>query len=342
MEPLLIEDWLGEGDRIPIFDEASVALVRERVREVGSAQKLPEARAAALVSAASELGHNQLRHARAGEIVVRPIERDGVAGIEVIAADLGDGLLDPSTALKGEPRVPSSSDDRTSLGIGLSAALELADEMDFDVRIGSGTCVWARKFAGEFRRRRQVGIYGRPCPGERISGDHAVFLHNETDLLVAVADGLGHGPPAWDASVPGVAAVRAASAEPLDRILERVHGALAGTRGAVMALARVPEPGETVQTASVGNVSVHVYGVHKSWGNAGTSFVLGTPGKMRKPILVDHTIEGRDVLVLFSDGVTIRVDLEPDLLFEHPVVIAHQLVQRFGRNNDDALVLVAR
>jgi anti-sigma regulatory factor (Ser/Thr protein kinase) len=342
MEPLLIDEWLGQGDRISMLDEASVALVRERVREIGAAQRLPDARAAALVSAASELGHNQLRHARAGEVVVRAIERDGVAGVEVVAADLGDGLLDPSAALKGEPRVPTSAQDRPSLGVGLPAALELADETDFDVRVGSGTCVWARKFAGEFRRRRQVGIYGRPCPGELISGDHAAFVRSETDLLVALADGLGHGPAAWDAAAPGLSAVRAVSDQALDRILEHAHAALAGTRGAVMALARLPEPGEAVQTASVGNVSVQVYGTQKSWGNAGTSFVLGTPGQMRKPIQVDHAIEPRDVLVLFSDGVTIRVDLEPDLLFEHPVVIAHQLVQRFGRNNDDALVLVAR
>jgi hypothetical protein len=30
------------------------------------------------------------------------------------------------------------------------------------------------------------------------------------------------------------------------------------------------------------------------------------------------------------------------ILGEHPIVIAHQLAQRFGRENDDVLVLVAR
>jgi hypothetical protein len=30
------------------------------------------------------------------------------------------------------------------------------------------------------------------------------------------------------------------------------------------------------------------------------------------------------------------------LLREHPVVIAHQLFERFGREDDDALVLVAK
>jgi hypothetical protein len=46
--------------------------------------------------------------------------------------------------------------------------------------------------------------------------------------------------------------------------------------------------------------------------------------------------------VLFSDGVRSRVDLagELDLLREHPVVVAQRVVERFGRPDDDVLVLV--
>jgi hypothetical protein len=71
---------------------------------------------------------------------------------------------------------------------------------------------------------------------------------------------------------------------------------------------------------------------------------LGAPGQVRKPVTEREQIGPRDVLILFSDGINSRADLERDLdlLREHPIVIAHQFVERFGRDNDDVLVLVAR
>ncbi len=50
------------------------------------------------------------------------------------------------------------------------------------------------------------------------------------------------------------------------------------------------------------------------------------------------------MIVAYTDGLTSRVSLEeePDILREHPIVIAQHLLQAFARNSDDALVLVAR
>jgi hypothetical protein len=50
------------------------------------------------------------------------------------------------------------------------------------------------------------------------------------------------------------------------------------------------------------------------------------------------------VVMLFSDGLSTRLSLseEPELLREHPILIAQKLMDAFARDNDDALILVAR
>src|SRR6266849_2822208 len=116
MVALLVHEWLAGVEPIAVIDEASVAVVRERVRREGAALGFPEATLARIVNVASELGHNQIAHAPGG-----------------LAADHGPGLADPTQALKGEPRpIATGPDGRSSLGVGLAASLELADEIDFD------------------------------------------------------------------------------------------------------------------------------------------------------------------------------------------------------------------
>jgi len=80
----------------------------------------------------------------------------------------------------------------------------------------------------------------------------------------------------------------------------------------------------------MGDVSLHVQGLetHRR--------VIGHP-------LVDEcALAQGDVVMLFTNGISTRADLEGelDLLREHPIVIAHQIVHRFARDDDDALVLV--
>jgi anti-sigma regulatory factor (Ser/Thr protein kinase) len=340
MDSLLTDEWLAGADSIPILDEASVAAVRERVRAEAGAIGLSRVAAGSIVNVASELGHNQLAHAQRGRVAVRRTQRAGTPGIEVIAADGGPGIASPTDALKGRP--PSLGTPRSSLGVGLAAALELADEIDFDVRIGEGTCVWARKFSASVPRQRKVGIYGRPCPGEDESGDHGAFVRSDGELLVGVADGLGHGPPAREASAAAIGVMRAGSAAGMERILEQCHEALVDTRGAVMALARIADPGDALRVSTVGNVTLQIAGPERSRRIAGPALVLGARGQRLRVLAEDHPLGIRDVLILFTDGISTQADLDTDLdlLREHPIVIAHQVVERFARNNDDALVAV--
>jgi anti-sigma regulatory factor (Ser/Thr protein kinase) len=336
VDSLLIDEWLQGADALEVIDEASLSLVRERVREEATALGLPSTVTGSLVNVSSELTRNQLSHARRGEVAVRSIRRGEVPGLEIIAADRGEGITSPTNALLGPPR------STKSLGVGLAAVLELADEVDVDVRLGEGTCVWARKFAEPVAKQRQVGIFGRPFPGERESGDHAGFVRSGDSLLVGVVDGLGHGAPAREASNLAVRTMRAHAAAPLAELLDAIHHAIADTRGAVMAVSRFTDR-EHTDTACVGNVSVHLNGPQLARRVSGPSFVLGAPGPVRRIATESCLVGSWDALVVFTDGLSTRADAgDLALLREHPIVIAHQLTERFGRTTDDALVLVVR
>ena len=93
---VLITRWLEScGEALPIYDVASVSSARQRVREVGAAVNAGDALTESVALIASELTHNQLAHSRQGYFCVKAIERRGVRGLEVLAADMGPGLQKP-------------------------------------------------------------------------------------------------------------------------------------------------------------------------------------------------------------------------------------------------------
>ncbi|MBX3232499.1 MAG: SpoIIE family protein phosphatase [Labilithrix sp.] len=327
MEALLTQQWIGDRG-IDVRDEASLTLVREAIRALGARDELVDR----AVLVASELGRNHLRHARFGEIAVRAIDR----GIEIVAVDRGLGLTDVSAALDAAPR------PRGSLGVGVSSVRRLASEVDIDVRLFEGTCFIARVLERDVPRRREVGVYGRPYPGEHVSGDHALFVRTDDALVLAVCDGLGHGPAARAAADAAMRYfVEHAGAAPAT-LLEGAHQALVGTRGVVMAALRATAT--ELEVASVGNVDVQVVAPRSVRRFGGSSAVVGgRPGPV-KPRGETAALAPDDVIVMSTDGLTSKLSIEHDypLLRAHPVAIAQRILERFGRDNDDGLVLVAR
>lgn len=325
-----------EGVLIPgaiaVVDEASVSVVRERVREVGAATGLTEVQTASLVNVASELAQNQRMHARAGVVTVLPLE--GRQGVEIVAVDHGPGIASPMKALKSHKEGSAGA----TLGVGLAAVLELADEVDIDVRIGEGTLIRARKLGDHQPRRPCVGVFGRPIEGERTSGDDATFQRTTSDSLVAVCDGLGHGVEAREASRAAVGAL-SASAD-LATMIIHANDAAQRTRGAVVTVARLGIGG-AVDLALVGNTAAFVCGRRETRRYSGNPSVLGTR-LFKHATIESESLARGELLVLFSDGLSNKLTLEHEdtLLHEHPVIIAEQLAARFGSNRDDVMVLV--
>jgi anti-sigma regulatory factor (Ser/Thr protein kinase) len=314
MGSALLDLWLEEAEAPRTLDEAAVSQARQAAREVGAAVGLSKIAIEELAIVTSELGHNQLRHGKDGRILTRPIERAGITGAEIIAADRGPGLLDVPAALEDRQR-PTGS-----LGTGLGGVMRLADEVDFDTRLGEGLCVRARKFKAPPPWRSEAGVFGRALPGERTSGDGALFRRRSDRLVLGVVDGLGHGQPA-------------ASAQ-----------AIARSRGVVASFAHLDRASGLLHHAAVGNIDAHLYAPRVQRRLASQSGVIGLAGQSPTIRAERVAIAPGEILVLFTDGLSTKATLadEPALLHQPPIVIAHRLFERFARDNDDALVLVVR
>ncbi len=338
MDSVLIDRWLGDGPRTAVHDEASVAVIRDAARAEGRARGFDEVCCGRLALVVSELGMNHLRHARDGFVAFRDATRDGVPGVEVIAADRGAGIRNALDALDGGARGGGS------LGAGLSGVQRLAQEVDFDVRLDVGTCVRARIFARDVRRRREVAVLGRNYPGERSSGDDAWFGRTADALVLGLADGVGHGPEAREPARRAIDVLHASPDAAPGRVLGAIDSALRGTRGAVMAVVHVDEALGTIRHACAGNVTTSVRGAQgRSF--SGEQRILGAPSRRgADPMEELVPLSPRDVVVLYSDGLRSRLDLDGarQHASRHPLALAQFLLDGFGRNNDDATVIVAR
>ncbi|HET9875186.1 MAG TPA: SpoIIE family protein phosphatase [Mycobacterium sp.] len=186
----------------------------------------------------------------------------------------------------------------------------------------------------------------RPRPGERVCGDRAIAVGvGETGALFGVLDGLGHGTEAASAASRGVEVLRAAHTEPLDVLVRLCHRALAGTRGAVMTLARFDFATLTLSWIGIGNVAADLVAKHPGGVQIRSSARLdgGIIGyRIPETLRTQHSpIVTGDLLVISSDG--IDDDHLDGIDFAAPAaVIAEQILGNHSRETDDALVLAAR
>ncbi|MBN1208756.1 MAG: SpoIIE family protein phosphatase [Myxococcaceae bacterium] len=333
----LLSRWLEGLDAALTLDEGSVSEARERVRAVGRAQGLPEPEVERMAIVASELARNQLAHAHGGAVAVLPVMRRGVPGVEVIAADKGPGIADPTTALSGQVSTTGS------LGAGLSSVVRQADEVDFDVRWGEGTCVRARKYATPPPYRSEVGLLGRPYPGERLSGDHALWIWSEEALVAGVVDGLGHGPEAREAADRAMELMRERPHLAPEQMMAHCDAGLRGTRGAALSVVRLERRSGALSQACVGNVATLVCRPGQVDAMSCSPGALGIPRQWTRAARGESWLRPGELLVMHTDGLSTRTTVEDAVLLRrHPLVVAHHLMGRFSKNHDDALVLVVR
>jgi hypothetical protein len=128
-----------------------------------------------------------------------------------------------------------------------------------------------------------------------------------------------------------------------EEILATCHAAAARTRGVAMTIARLEPTGELV-LAGVGNVAAYIVGPKTARRFTGSAGVIGAPGPLRRIASEEIALTPYDALILHTDGVSSRATVEDDreLLGQMPIVMASSMLERYGQDSDDALVLVAR
>jgi hypothetical protein len=229
-------------------------------------------------------------------------------------------------------------------GNGLGAVRRLSSVFDIFSVADSGSVILAqlrRSPPSPTAPTFEIGAVSLPAPHETVCGDAWRLVERPGECAVLVADGLGHGPQAAEAARRACAAFAEAPFDEVTTFIERAHRALAGSRGAALAVARLGPGG--LRYAGVGNIAGTLVGGERPRGLASQNGTVGL--QIRKPQAFDFALPPRGVLVMHSDGLSGRWTLEtyPGLALRHPAVIAGVLWRDYGRGRDDAtIVVVAR
>jgi phosphoserine phosphatase RsbX len=185
---------------------------------------------------------------------------------------------------------------------------------------------------------------GAALDGAAESGDLHVVIPLPHGALLAVIDGLGHGPEAAHAARAAASILDGHPTLPVSELFQCCHEGLRKTRGVVMTLVALDAPSSSIEWFGVGNVEGMLFHVD-SVGQRSCEAVNARGGVLgyRLPGAKPGTtpIRDGDVLVLATDGLRCEFSAEVALDWE-PQAIADWLLQRYARGTDDALALVAR
>jgi phosphoserine phosphatase RsbX len=181
-------------------------------------------------------------------------------------------------------------------------------------------------------------------PGEEKSGDCYWVKPFETSVLVVVIDGLGHGDQAAVAAKIAVEALEANARDNVISLFRRTHEALRQSRGAVMSMALIHGADATMTWMGVGNVEGLLVRANPDVKPQKESLliragVLGGPLATLDASIIP--IMPGDTLVFATDGIRSGFDEEINS-HDPPKEIAANIMSKFSKNSDDALVLVAR
>jgi anti-sigma regulatory factor (Ser/Thr protein kinase) len=323
---------------INVQEPTDVATARREAVQVARMAGLGEVQTESVRIVVTEAATNLIKHGGGGSIVARIPGSWDRSVVEIIAIDRGKGMVDPMRCF--EDGYSTAGTCGTGLG---SIARQSFFHHIYSVP-GQGTVLIARvgKTAGS-QGQAEWAALSFPYPGEDICGDAWRVEASAERLRLTIADGLGHGRSASEASEAAVEMVQDAFTPAPTELLEMMHGRLRSTRGAATAIADVDFEAEMVTFAGVGNIAGCV--LSDSGLRRQMVSMNGTVGhEMRKVREYTYPFPSDSLVILHSDGLTTHwaFDKYPGLGTQDPTVIAAVLMRDFRRSRDDATILVGR
>jgi anti-sigma regulatory factor (Ser/Thr protein kinase) len=318
--------------------------VRRLAARLAERAGLDEAQRGNASIVAMELATNLSRYAPGGELLLR-LHDDGAdsLGLEMLSVDRGPGM----------PNLDRCLEDGFSTGgtpgNGLGAIRRLSTEFDIYSTQPGGTVVFSRIARQPADRRQEPtpfrwGAVSRPAPGEVLCGDTWRIGHRAGELTLMIADGLGHGALAAEASGVAGALFDEDQFPVLTDFVAAADRRMRGTRGAALAIAQVDRQANTVGFAGVGNIAGTLRPCHAPTGQGLVSHNGTVGAEMRKVQRFDYDCPPEALLVMHSDGLQHRWNLKdlPGAAGRHPAVLAALLYRDFTRGRDDVTVCVVR
>lgn len=301
-----------------------------------------------LAIAITEAGTNILKHAADGWLIISAARYNGCNGVEVLALDRGEGIADIGQSLRDGVSTSGTA------GTGLGAMRRLSNTFDLYSAPSLGAAVYlficaaaSTDVISEGMResppqRLQIGAVCLPITGEDQCGDDWDLHQDQYGATMLVVDGLGHGPGAALAAQAAVASARLAADKAPVEVMEAMHTALASTRGAAAAVARVVFDNDSLTFVGVGNIAASVTDGEQNQHLMSHNGIVGH--NLRKVQAMTASWPVGACCILCSDGIGTQWDLKryPGLMACHPALIAGVLYRDFMRVRDDATVLVIK
>lgn len=188
------------------------------------------------------------------------------------------------------------------------------------------------------------GVAWHALRGEIESGDLHVVAPFAGGVLIGVVDGLGHGPEAAAAARAAGAVLLAHAHEPVIPLVQKCHEALRKTRGVVLTIASINAVSRTMSWIAVGNVQGYLFYAGRTTLPSREAILTrsGVVGYQLPPLRASLLpIAPGDTLMFVTDGIDGDFGNETPI-DRRPQEVADDVLSRFGKDTDDALVLVAR
>ena len=188
------------------------------------------------------------------------------------------------------------------------------------------------------------GTAGRTLAGQYVSGDACLVAPFEGGVLVAVIDGLGHGPEARLAANAAIAALSRRPEASVSDLIQSCHAEIKSTRGVVLSLASFDAARGLATWVGVGDVEgVLLSALDPSKGGRQSLLLRNGVVGYQLPSLREAVcpVAAGDVLIFATDGVTHGFTATVTN-GRSSQALADDIIANHGKSTDDALVLVAR
>jgi anti-sigma regulatory factor (Ser/Thr protein kinase) len=325
---------------IQIDDRSQVGEARRAALLMAESLTFDETQKGQIALAATEAATNIVKHAGNGKILLAPMVRGTSVGMELLALDRGPGITNVTASLR------DGYSTAGTLGGGLGALSRLSSSFDVYSHPGQGTAlrleVWGTPLTPPPDAELELGAVCLPKKGEEAVGDGWLLGPSGEYRSVLVVDGLGHGPNAAHAARTALDAFAASPAATPAELMKICHGALAATRGAAGAAARVAATKRQGTFAGIGNISCRIESTGERRQLVSHSGTLGHV--MRRVQEFEFAFPPGALLILHSDGLATHWTSAdyPGLASKHAGLIAGVLYRDRDRGSDDVTVVVLK
>ena len=323
---------------VRIADQSEPSEARRVALSLADRLQFNEIRRGETAIVVTEAARNVLLHGRGGEIVLTARSDGEARFLDILALDKGPGIKDLALCLRDGYSTAGTA------GTGLGAISRIASVFEVQSLDEAGTVLFARldgkhpQPGGHF----VTGTVCLPAPRESACGDAWATRHQPGRSMFIVADGLGHGVGAAEASNEAIRIFDEHFKESPHQILSRTHDALKKTRGAAVSICEIDTVAGIARYAGVGNIQAAIIADSRSRSMVSHNGTLGHNAVRFQEFV--YPWPEKALLVMYSDGISSHWDLGryPGLQFKHPQLIAGVIYRDAKRVRDDSTVLVAR